>query len=223
MRTRHLMQKAGRLMIVAGCCWMAAVVWLPAPSHAADTSETRSWASVPRLDLPPTPLDPAELGFDEMVFVKRKPYSSDHYYTDINNGTSPDRFLPDNGIYIYNVRTQSERAVVTARRSARRTWVHWQDQSVVRCPTHPVRFSPGPRLRFSHLGSQDRRHRIAADHVSRRRTKRRRWRGGAARGTPTTSILVTCPTARLSSRQRDANTRCSAAARPILWHRVFIA
>ena len=35
------------------------------------------------------------LGFDEIVFVKRKPYSSDHYYTDINNGTSPDRFLPD--------------------------------------------------------------------------------------------------------------------------------
>jgi len=55
-----------------------------------------------------------ELGFDEIVFVKRKPYSSDHYYTDINNGTSPDRFLPQNGIYIYNVRTQRERAVVTA-------------------------------------------------------------------------------------------------------------
>ncbi len=61
-----------------------------------------------------TPLDPAEFGFDEIVFVKRKPYSSDHYYTDINNGTSPDRFLPDNGIYIYNLRTRSERAVVTA-------------------------------------------------------------------------------------------------------------
>ncbi len=60
------------------------------------------------------PIDPDELGFDEIVFVKRKPYSSDHYYTDINNGTSPDRFLPDNGIYIYNLRTQSERAVVTA-------------------------------------------------------------------------------------------------------------
>ena len=59
-------------------------------------------------------LDPDELGFDEIVFVKRKPYSSDHYYTDINNGTSPDRFLPDNGIYIYNLRTRSERAVVTA-------------------------------------------------------------------------------------------------------------
>jgi hypothetical protein len=57
-----------------------------------------------------------ELGFDEIIFVKRKPYSSDHYYTDINNGTSSDRFGADNGVYIYNVRTQQERAVVTAAR-----------------------------------------------------------------------------------------------------------
>ncbi|MCX6909938.1 MAG: hypothetical protein NTY01_18110, partial [Verrucomicrobia bacterium] len=55
-----------------------------------------------------------DLGFEEIVFVKRKPYSSDHYYTDINNGTSPDRFLPANGIYIYNLRTRTERPVVTA-------------------------------------------------------------------------------------------------------------
>jgi len=54
------------------------------------------------------------LGFDEIVFVKRKPYSSDHYYTDINNGTSADRFHPRNGIYIYNLRTRTERPVVTA-------------------------------------------------------------------------------------------------------------
>ena len=46
------------------------------------------------------------LGFDEIIFVKRKPYSSDHYYTDINNGTSPDRFLADNGVYIYDLHTQ---------------------------------------------------------------------------------------------------------------------
>ena len=59
-------------------------------------------------------VDPAELAFDEIVFVKRKPYSSNHYYTDINNGTSADRFHPDNGIYVYNLRTKSERAVVTA-------------------------------------------------------------------------------------------------------------
>ncbi|MHB8861860.1 MAG: HzsA-related protein [Pirellulaceae bacterium] len=59
-------------------------------------------------------VDPDALGFDELVFVKRKPYSSDHYYTDINNGTSPDRFLAENGIYIYSLRTKAERAVVTA-------------------------------------------------------------------------------------------------------------
>ncbi len=55
-----------------------------------------------------------DLGFDEIVFVKRKPYSSDHYYTDINNGTSADRFLAENGVYVFNVRTKQERAVVTA-------------------------------------------------------------------------------------------------------------
>jgi hypothetical protein len=60
------------------------------------------------------PVSPEEMGFEEILFVKRKPYSSDHYYTDINNGTSPDRFLPDNGIYLYNLRTRSERAVITA-------------------------------------------------------------------------------------------------------------
>ncbi|MHC4315925.1 MAG: TolB family protein [Planctomycetota bacterium] len=59
------------------------------------------------------PVRPDELGFDEIIFVKRKPYSSDHYYTDINNGTSADRFLPGNSICVYNVRTQQERTVVT--------------------------------------------------------------------------------------------------------------
>jgi hypothetical protein len=57
---------------------------------------------------------PDELGFQEIVFVKRKPYSSDHYYTDINSGTSPDRFVADNGIYVYNLRTRAERTVVKA-------------------------------------------------------------------------------------------------------------
>ena len=56
-----------------------------------------------------------DVGAAEIVFVKRKPYSSDHYYTDIDNGTSPDRFLPDNGIYIYNVTTGRERPVITAK------------------------------------------------------------------------------------------------------------
>ncbi len=65
-------------------------------------------------DSAPAAINPDELGFDEIVFVKRKPYSSDHYYTDINNGTSGDRFLPENGIYVLNLRTKSERPVVRA-------------------------------------------------------------------------------------------------------------
>lgn len=60
------------------------------------------------------PMTAEEAGFDEIIFVKRKPYSSDHYYTDINNGTSPDRFVPENGIYIFNLRTRQVRPVVTA-------------------------------------------------------------------------------------------------------------
>jgi len=59
-------------------------------------------------------VSPDTLGFEEIVFVKRKPYSSNHYYTDINNGTSADRFVPANGIYVYNLRTGRERPVVTA-------------------------------------------------------------------------------------------------------------
>ena len=80
----------------------------PAPSGKAGASPASAPASTQ------APVGPKDVGFEEIIFVKRKPYSSDHYYTDINNGTSPDRFLPDNGIYIYNLRTRSERAVVRA-------------------------------------------------------------------------------------------------------------
>ncbi|OQB87433.1 MAG: hypothetical protein BWX88_00349 [Planctomycetes bacterium ADurb.Bin126] len=59
-------------------------------------------------------VQPGELAFEEIIFVKRRPYSSDHYYTDINNGTSADRFDARNGIYIFNLRTRKERPVVTA-------------------------------------------------------------------------------------------------------------
>jgi len=82
-----------------------------AKSEKAGKSSAPTWTG-PKLIS--TPVRPNELGFDEIVFVKRKPYSSDHYYTDINNGTSGDRFLPENGIYVYNLRTKKERAVVTA-------------------------------------------------------------------------------------------------------------
>ncbi len=74
-------------------------------------------AGRPRVGLPvfsDQPVTAEELGFEELIFVKRRPFSSDHYYTDVDNGTSPDRFDPRNGIYIYNLRTRQERPVVTA-------------------------------------------------------------------------------------------------------------
>lgn len=63
---------------------------------------------------PPLPAALANAGFSEIVFVKRKPFSSDHYYTDIDNGTSPDRFVPENGIYLLDLRSGREHPVVTA-------------------------------------------------------------------------------------------------------------
>ena len=77
-------------------------------AEAPAAAPATAWASRQQ------PVRPEVLGFEEIVFVKRKPYSSDHYYTDLNNGTSPDRFLPDNGIYILHLRTGSERPVVRA-------------------------------------------------------------------------------------------------------------
>ncbi|MGA2066086.1 MAG: hypothetical protein ABSG86_14020 [Thermoguttaceae bacterium] len=95
--------------------WLAiAIVWsAPGAARAAVAGEAMP-ASAGRPAATETAVGPNELGFAEIVFVKRKPYSSDHYYTDINNGTSPDRFVPHNGIYVYNLRTRSERAVVRA-------------------------------------------------------------------------------------------------------------
>jgi hypothetical protein len=92
---------------LAVVCGMLTVAMAAKPTRKPVTSPySPSSASVPAIA--------DDLGFDEIAFVKRKPYSSDHYYTDINNGTSGDRFVPENGIYIYNVRTKKERAVVTA-------------------------------------------------------------------------------------------------------------
>ena len=103
------MYGAARTLLVA---WALAVAGWPTITMAGTGPGTDGAASGPVLSQ--TPVGPDEVGFEEIVFVKRKPYSSDHYYTDINNGTSPDRFLPENGIYIYNLRTRSERPVVTA-------------------------------------------------------------------------------------------------------------
>ncbi len=91
-----------------------AILWILCQAPAV--ADAKWIPQLPKISPDPTeaPVSPVALGFDEIVFVKRKPYSSDHYYTDINNGTSPDRFLPENGIYIYNLRNRQERPVVTA-------------------------------------------------------------------------------------------------------------
>ncbi|MCX7824769.1 MAG: hypothetical protein N2689_04345, partial [Verrucomicrobiae bacterium] len=101
-----------------------AAAWGACLTAAVDNRCFWSWLILALLFVPRAPamistgtggeVTPKDVGFEEIVFVKRKPYSSDHYYTDINNGTAPDRFVPSNGIYIYNLRTKTERPVVTA-------------------------------------------------------------------------------------------------------------
>ena len=113
MRNSRRTRIAVSVLALLGLVTVAGIGTAPEVTGAAGAAEA---ARLPVIDAAaaPAPIDPKELGFEEIVFVKRKPYSSDHYYTDINNGTSPDRFLPENGIYVYNLRTRSERAVVTA-------------------------------------------------------------------------------------------------------------
>ena len=103
------MCSAARTLLVA---WAVALPGWLTIAMAGTGPGTDAAAGGPILSQKPVGAD--ELGFDEIVFVKRKPYSSDHYYTDINNGTSGDRFVPENGIYVYNLRTRAERPVVTA-------------------------------------------------------------------------------------------------------------
>jgi hypothetical protein len=111
--------KAARTLLAALAPFLLGVLALAMAGKIAATAGTANAAdavappvSGPVLD--PTRAGPEDVGCEELVFVKRKPYSSDHYYTDLNNGTSPDRFLADNGIYVYNLRTRTERPVVRA-------------------------------------------------------------------------------------------------------------
>ncbi|HOH50770.1 MAG TPA: hypothetical protein PLI98_08540, partial [Candidatus Hydrogenedentes bacterium] len=88
----------------------AATLLTGVPACAADGPAPRVIAA--RADS--APVTPEDAGAEEIVFVKRRPFSSDHYYTDIDNGTAPDRFDPANGVYVFNLRTGQERPVVTA-------------------------------------------------------------------------------------------------------------
>jgi hypothetical protein len=92
-------------LVTFGLAW----AWPSCATAGQQRTETSDDSVLPQLQL-----DSNELGFEEILFVKRKPYSSDHYYTDLNNGTSPDRFVPQNGIYILNLRTHLVRPLITA-------------------------------------------------------------------------------------------------------------
>jgi len=109
-------QKTLNVVPVATLLFLLSWIVLSDPSAAVKSARAVEVTTTSTGEADPSlrPVTADELGFDEIVFVKRKPYSSDHYYTDINNGTSSDRFLPENGIYIYNLRTRTERPVITA-------------------------------------------------------------------------------------------------------------
>jgi hypothetical protein len=109
--TIHFMRRSGtlfhfsRLAALIGLLVTATICNTPTEAQAASPDDNQAASKS---------LAPGEFGFREVIFVKRKPFSSDHYYTDIDNGTSPDRFVPENGIYVFDLLAQLERPVVTA-------------------------------------------------------------------------------------------------------------
>lgn len=99
--TEVMMKRISRVLLALGLAILLEATILATAAHAA-------------IDPTQTQVQAKDVGAGEIVYAKRKPYSSDHYYTDINNGTSGDRFLPENGIYVFNLKTRKERPVVTA-------------------------------------------------------------------------------------------------------------
>jgi len=57
---------------------------------------------------------PNELGFDNILFIKRPTFASDHFYTDFINGCTEEQFRKDNGIYIFNLKSKTVKPVITA-------------------------------------------------------------------------------------------------------------
>jgi len=78
---------------------------------SADPCNTGDW-SAPASGVAQDPF--AGLDFDEILFIKRPTFGSDHFYTDFINGCYADRFRTDNGIYRYNLDTQTVTPVITA-------------------------------------------------------------------------------------------------------------
>ena len=209
------------------------VRWTFGPASGEVQADARGCITIPRLKITAEPATlsvekakqanvspsdaaiagPGGLGFDEIVFVKRKPYSSDHYYTDINSGTSPDRFVADNGIYVYNLRTRSERAVVrTADMPGGKGFIGKISLSFdAKKAVFDFRQDPGAGFRIGKWVSTAR---ACAKYRCRRPTRPRKRRDGTRAGTPTTSTPAICRTARSSSPRPAASTPCCAAGRP---------
>jgi len=103
---------AARTPLVAsalfGLLAIAMVGNAPKASGTADAGEVTA-ASASRPTSAEAAVGPCELGFEEIVFVKRKPYSSNHYYTDIRT-TAPaptDSFRTTASIFTTSARDRS--------------------------------------------------------------------------------------------------------------------
>ena len=60
------------------------------------------------------PPNPAQLGFDEILFIQQPSFNSNHFYTDFINFNPTGLYNSDNGIYRYNLITDSVTPVITA-------------------------------------------------------------------------------------------------------------
>jgi hypothetical protein len=59
--------------------------------------------------------DPFEtLGFDEILFLQRPSFANDHFYTEFINYDPSGLFRSDNGVYRYNLETQTVTPVITS-------------------------------------------------------------------------------------------------------------
>ena len=209
----HAAQFPGRLP-PCSVCWQSRS--LAAQGAFGDTIATvASAGSIPS----DAAVKPGEFGFEEIVFVKRKPYSSDHYYTDINSGTSP-RPLPCRQRHL---RLQPAHAIGAARSSRPPTCRAARASSArSACRSMPQRSSsisariPGPD---SASGKCTPTARASARYRSRRPTRPRRRNAGTRAGTRTTSIPVICKTARSSSPRPAASIRSCAAGPHTSWPR----
>jgi len=59
------------------------------------------------------PLDVNELGFDEILFIRRPSFADNHFYTEFIN-YQPDVLRSDNGIFRYNLNTYTVTPVITS-------------------------------------------------------------------------------------------------------------